>query len=70
LFGKNLTLPVDVLLGTNQSGDLDEPLQGRINAYEEHLRYSYDKTGERTHDLVEYRKTVHDHKRLNPDFSL
>jgi hypothetical protein len=47
-FGKNLTLPVDVLLGINQSGDSDEPLQERNDAYEEHLRYAYDKTGERS----------------------
>ena len=67
LLGTNLTLPVDALFGENQSDDSDGPLEEWIDAHQEHLRYAYDKAGERTHAHVEYRKTVHNHKRLNPE---
>lgn len=67
LLGTNLTLPVDVLFGENQSDDSDGPFEEWIDAHQEHLRYAYDKAGERTHDHVEYRKTVHDHKRFNQE---
>ena len=38
-----------------------------INAHQKRSRYAYDKAGERTNDCAEYRKTVHDQKRFNPE---
>jgi len=39
-------------------------LEEWIDAHQKRLRYAYDKARERTNDRAEYRKTVHDHKRL------
>ena len=38
-----------------------------IDAHQKLLRYAYDKSGERSNDRAKYRKTVHDHKRFNPE---
>ena len=38
-----------------------------IDAHQKRLRYDYDKSGERTNDRAEYRKTLHDHTRFNPE---
>ena len=46
LFGHNPKLPVDFLLGTNQSDDSDVPLEEWIDAHQKRLRYAYDKAGE------------------------
>jgi hypothetical protein len=67
LFGHNPKLPVDFLLRTHQSDDSDVPLEELIDAHQKRLRYAYGKAEERTNDRAEYRKTVHDHKRFNPE---
>ena len=67
MIGHNAKLPVDFLLGTNQSDDSDVPLEEWIDAHQKRLRYAYDKAGERTNDRAEYSKTVHDQKRFNPE---
>jgi hypothetical protein len=67
LIGHNPKLPGDFLLGTNQSDDSDVPLEESIDAHQKRLRYAYGKAEERTNNRAEYRKTVHDHKRFNPE---
>ncbi|CAC5422660.1 unnamed protein product [Mytilus coruscus] len=67
MFGRNPKLPIDFLLGTNQTDETHESLDEWIVARQNRLRYGYEKAGEQTKDRAEYRKTVHDQKRFNPE---
>ncbi|CAG2247516.1 unnamed protein product [Mytilus edulis] len=67
LFGRSPKLPIDFLLGTNQTDETDQSLDEWIIAHQNRLRYAYEKAGEQTKDRAEYRKTVHDVKRFNPE---
>ncbi|CAG2220736.1 unnamed protein product [Mytilus edulis] len=67
LFGRSPKLPIDFLLGTNQTDETDESLDNWIIAHQNRLRYAYEKAGEQTKDRAEYRKTKHDEKRFNPE---
>ncbi|CAG2226423.1 unnamed protein product [Mytilus edulis] len=67
LFGRSPKLPIDFLLGTNQTDETDQSLDEWIIAHQNRLRYAYEKAGEQTKDRAEYRKTKHDEKRFNPE---
>ncbi|VDI74482.1 Hypothetical predicted protein [Mytilus galloprovincialis] len=63
----NPKLPIDFLLGTNQTDETDQSLDEWIIAHQKRLRYAYEKAGEQTKDRAEYRKNKHDEQRFNPE---
>ena len=67
LFGRSPKLPIDFLLGTNQTDETDQSLDEWIIAHQNRLRYAYEKAGEQTKDRAEYRKNKHDEQRFNPE---
>ena len=67
MFGRNPKLPVDFLLGFNQSDDNVDSLDDWIIEHQKRLRYAYDKAGEQTQDHADYRKAVHDKRLYNPE---
>ncbi|CAC5379977.1 unnamed protein product [Mytilus coruscus] len=60
----NLSALEDLEMSTDETR---ESLDEWIVAHQNRLRYAYEKNGEQTKDGAEYRKTVHDQKRFNPE---
>ena len=71
MFGRLPKLPIDFLLGSLHDDD-DDPISTDewIRNHQDRLKYAFDKAGDRTSMMAEYRKSTNDGRAFEPNLDI